>query len=266
MSSLDGKVLLVTGSARGLGEVVARIAVERGARVMLVDVRDERGANVADELGDHAEYLHLDVRDEESWAAGVAATVERFGRVDVLVNNAAILRTGALESFSVSDFRDLVEVNQMGPFLGMRAVIPAMRAAGGGSIVNVGSVDGMHGMGGVCAYAGTKWGLRGITKSAAQELGPLGIRVNAVHPGGIRTEMGIGVVVPGVELTHDQVKTLWALQRFPELFEVANLILYLASDEASYVTGQDIACDGGATIGPRYSRAYSPADEANETA
>jgi 3alpha(or 20beta)-hydroxysteroid dehydrogenase len=252
MGRLDGHVMLITGAARGLGAVTAQLAVEQGAKVVLCDVRDELGEAVAEELGDSAKYRHLDVRDEGSWAQAVDFTQSRFGQLDALVNDAAVLRVGPLESFSVEDFRELVDTNQLGPFLGMRAAAPAMRAAGGGSIVNVGSVDAMHGMGGVCAYAGTKWALRGMTKCAAQELGPLGIRVNAVHPGGIRTEMGVGIVVPEIDLTHDQVKTLWALQRFPELSEVANVILYLTSDEASYTTGQDIAVDGGASIGPRY--------------
>lgn len=252
MGRLDGHVVLVTGAARGLGAEIARLAVSQGAKVVLGDVRDDLGESIAEELGEAAAYVHLDVRDEQSWAQAVGVTQRRFGRVDALVNDAAILRVGSLETFSVGDFRDLVETNQLGPFLGMRAVVPAMRDAGRGSIVNVGSVDGLHGMGGVCAYAATKWALRGMTKCAAQELGPYNIRVNAVHPGGIRTEMGVGIVVPDIDLTHEQVKTLWALQRFPELSEVANVILYLVSDEASYTTGQDIACDGGASIGPRY--------------
>jgi 3alpha(or 20beta)-hydroxysteroid dehydrogenase len=252
MGRLDGHVILITGAARGLGAATASLAVEQGAKVVLGDVRDELGETVAGDLGDEAGYVHLDVRDEGSWAQAVEFTLSRFGRLDVLVNNAAVLRVGPLETFSVQDFGDLVATNQLGPFLGMRAVVPSMRDAGRGSIINVGSVDALHGMGGVCAYAGTKWALRGLTKTAAQELGPLNIRVNAVHPGGIRTEMGVGLVVPEIDLTHDQVKTLWALQRFPELSEVGNVILYLASDEASYTTGQDIACDGGASIGPRY--------------
>jgi 3alpha(or 20beta)-hydroxysteroid dehydrogenase len=252
MARLDGKVLLVTGAARGLGEVVARLAVARGAQVLLVDVRDELGASVAEDLGDQAAYVHLDVREKAEWAAAVAIAESRFGRLDVLVNNAAILRVGALETFPVEDFREVIEVNQTGPFLGMQAVIPAMRAAGRGSIINVSSTDGLHGMGGVIAYGGSKWALRGMTKIAAQELGPLNIRVNSVYPGGIRTEMSKGVTPPGQELTQEQASRRWALNRFPELAEVANVILFLASEEATYTTGAEITCDGGATIGPRY--------------
>jgi 3alpha(or 20beta)-hydroxysteroid dehydrogenase len=252
MGQLDGKVMLVTGAARGLGECVARAAVARGAQVLLTDVADERGARVADELGPAAHYQRLDVRDQSDWNAAVETAGSRFGHVDVLVNNAAILRAGSLETFSLDDFREVVEVNEIGPFLGMRAVVSAMRSAGRGSIVNVSSTDGLQGMGGVVAYGATKWALRGMTKIAAQELGPLNIRVNSVHPGGIMTEMSRGVSVPGVELTPDQVKRRWALNRFAELDEVANVILFLASEESTYCTGAEIAVDGGATVGPRY--------------
>ena len=252
MGQLDGKVMLVTGAARGLGECTARTAVARGAQVLLTDVTDERGARVADALGDAAHYRHLDVRDEGDWEAAVEAVGSRFGHLDVLVNNAAILRAGSLETFSVDDFRAVVEVNEIGPFLGMRAVVPAMRSAGRGSIVNISSTDGLQGMGGVLAYGATKWALRGMTKIAAQELGPLNIQVTSVHPGGIMTEMSRGVSVPGVELTADQVTRRWALSRFAELEEVANVILFLASEESTYCTGTEIAVDGGATIGPRY--------------
>jgi len=257
MDQLDGKVMVVTGAARGLGEVVARLAVQRGAKVVMVDVRDELGESLAGELGAATVYLHCDVRDEQDWAKAVSTAESDFGRLDVLVNNAAVLRLGLLEDFALEDFKALVAVNEIGVFLGMRAVIPAMRRAGRGSIINVGSTDALHGMAGVCGYAATKWALRGMTKSAAQELGPLNIRVNAVHPGGIRTEMSKDIVPPanlgaGAPIAPDRVRFRWPLQRYPELHEVANVILFLASEAATYTTGQDIACDGGATIGPRY--------------
>jgi 3alpha(or 20beta)-hydroxysteroid dehydrogenase len=252
MDRLEGKVILVTGAARGLGEVVARIGVEQGAKVLLVDVNDERGAAVAADLGERAAYVHLDVREKGDWANAVALAQSRFGHLDVLVNNAAILRAGSLETFSLEDYREVIEVNQTGAFLGMQAVVPAMRAAGRGSIINVSSTDGVQGMGGVIAYGASKWALRGMTKIAAQELGPLNIRVNSVNPGGMRTEMSNGISVPGVELNGEQVQLRWALNRFAKLEEVANVILFLASEEATYTTGADIPCDGGATIGPRY--------------
>ena len=252
MDRLAGKVILVTGAARGLGEVVARGGVEQGAKVMLVDINDERGLAVATALGDSAVYAHLDVREKADWGNAVALAQSHFGHLDVLVNNAAILRAGSLETFAVEDFREVVEVNQIGPFLGMQAVVPAMRAAGRGSIINVSSTDGVQGMGGVIAYGASKWALRGMTKIAAQELGPLNIRVNSVNPGGILTEMSNGISVPGIELNGDEVRMRWALNRFGRLEEVANVILFLASEEATYTTGADIACDGGSTIGPRY--------------
>ena len=257
MTRLDGKVVLITGAARGLGAAAARVAIQRGAKVMLVDTRDELGTQLAAELGDAAAYVHSDVREESDWANAVSVAESRFGHLDVLVNNAAVLRVGLIEDFSVEDLRALLEVNQVGPFLGMRAVIPAMRAVGRGSIINVGSTDALHGMAGVCGYSGTKWALRGMTKVAAQELGPLNIRVNAVHPGGIRTEMSTGIVAPeelgvGDPIPRDRRPFRWPLQRIPQLEEVANVIVFLASEEATYTTGQDIACDGGATIGPRY--------------
>jgi 3alpha(or 20beta)-hydroxysteroid dehydrogenase len=219
---------------------------------VLVDVLDDLGKAVAADLGPSGAYIHLDVREEKDWLNAVATTVTLFGHLNVLVNNAAILRLGFLEEFPVDEFREVVEVNQVGPFLGMRAVVPAMRAAGGGSIINVSSTDGLHGREGVIAYSGTKWALRGMTKVAAQELGRHNIRVNSVYPGGIVTEMSKSIGDPGVSISRDEVKMRWALTRFPELEEVARVILFLASDEASYTTGAEITCDGGATIGPRY--------------
>jgi 3alpha(or 20beta)-hydroxysteroid dehydrogenase len=174
---------------RGTRPRRGRRPARRGSRreVLIGDVNDDRGAKVAAELAEDAAYLHLDVRQEADWKTAVDAARARYGHLDVLVNNAAILRVGDLETFSAQDFRDVVEVNQVGPFLGMRAVIPAMRAAGRGSIIDITSTDGMFGRSGVIAYGGCKWALRGLTKIAAQELGPLNIRVNSVYPGGIQT-------------------------------------------------------------------------------
>ena len=267
MGQLDGKVLLVTGAARGLGAVIARDGVAQGARVVLADVLDDEGASVAAGLGDDAVYVHLDVRVEADWAAGVALAESRFGGLDVLVNNAAVLRKGRIESFAVEEFREVFEVNQLGPFLGMRAVIPAMVKAGRGSIVNVGSIDAIetHVVPGMLAYEGSKWGLRGMTKVAAQELGPLNIRVNSVHPGDYHHEMVDPN--PGREpadnsgkrmakrLTPDQVKAWWALGRVAAPEEIASMVLFLASEQSTYTTGADIVCDGGATIGSRYVNA-----------
>jgi 3alpha(or 20beta)-hydroxysteroid dehydrogenase len=253
MDRLERKVMLVTGAAGALGECVARLAVRQGAKVVLLDVRDDAGTAIAAALGDSAAYRHLDVRDERQWSEAVAFARARFGHVDVLVNNAAILRVGWLETFSIDDFNEVVAVNQLGPFLGMRAIVPAMRDAGRGSIINISSTDGLFGREGVLAYGATKWAMRGMTKIAAQELGPSNIRVNSVHPGGMRTGMAKGVTGPGIPADQDRVQRLWALQRFAELEEVAGVVLFLASEEATYTTGAEITCDGGATIGPRYA-------------
>jgi 3alpha(or 20beta)-hydroxysteroid dehydrogenase len=253
MQSLDGKVLLITGASGGLGAVISRLAVEGGGKVLMADVNDDAGNALAKEIGEGAEYRHLDVRSEQEWADAVAYAKSTFGHLDVLVNNAAILRAGSLETFSVEDFMALVEINQLGAFLGIRAVVGAMREAGRGSIVNVGSVDGLRGMGGVLAYGGTKWALRGMTKIAAQELGPSNIRVNAVHPGGMVTHMTDGVVVPGIEIDGEQIAKRWPLNRFAQIEEIANVVLFMASEDSSYCTGQDLAADGGGTVGPRYS-------------
>jgi 3alpha(or 20beta)-hydroxysteroid dehydrogenase len=254
-ANLTDKIFMITGGARGLGESVAREAAARGAAVAILDLLDDRGQKVADELNERdlqAIYCHCDVSRESDWTSAVQQTVARFGSVNVLVNNAAILKFGMLDDFPLEDYRAVVEVNQIGPFLGMKHVAPVMRDAGGGSIVNVSSTDGVHGREGVIGYAASKWAIRGMSKVAAQELGKYKIRVNTVMPGGITTEMSASVSFPGVTLDRDQVKMRWALQRFPEIEEVANVILMLGSDDTSYVTGAEIACDGGATIGPKY--------------
>jgi 3alpha(or 20beta)-hydroxysteroid dehydrogenase len=253
--NLADKIMIITGAARGLGESVARGAASRGAKVVLLDVLDTRGQQVADELNEQkiaALYCHCDVTNEADWKTALERTAEAFGLVNVLVNNAAILKFGMLDGFSLDDYRAVIEVNQIGPFLGMKTAAPVMRAAGGGSIINVSSTDGLHGREGVMAYAASKWAIRGMSKVAAQELGAFNIRVNTVMPGGITTEMSAAVTFPGVTLSRDEVRMHWALQRFPEIEEVANVILMLGSDETSYVTGAEIACDGGATIGPKY--------------
>lgn len=252
---LEGKVAIVTGAARGTGERVARRFVAEGARVVLADVLEEPGRAVAAALGEAACFQPLDVSDERDWARGVEATLGRFGRVDVLVNNAAVLHIAPLADTTPEDFLRVVRVNQLGAFLGVRAVVEPMRRAGGGSIVNVSSVDGLRGQNGVVAYASTKWAVRGITRVAALELGRFGIRVNAVCP-----EAGSGHMVapwmpagvdPEAVLPHMQPVLPYQRKRpLAELLDdVASVILFLASDESRSCTGSDFACDGGNTAG-----------------
>jgi 3alpha(or 20beta)-hydroxysteroid dehydrogenase len=244
VAPLAGKVAIVTGAARGQGEAEARQFVDDGARVVLTDVLRAEVDAVADDLGDAAISVHHDVTSEAEWDAVVAAALSSFGGVDVLVNNAAIHWVRALTQESRADFERMLAVNLVGPFLGMRRVVEPMRAGGGGSIVNVSSYAGLHGIPGHTSYGAAKWALRGITKTAAIELGPAGIRVNSIHPGPIRTDM---LPVPEPDRTEHFADV--PLQRVGETDEVARLVAFLASDASSYLTGAEIAIDGGMDAG-----------------
>ena len=238
MGRLDRKRALVTGAASGIGAATARRFVEEGAEVVLADVAEETGRRLAEELG--AQFEGLDVRDESAWVGAV----DRSGGLDVLVNNAGIVELGGVGEMDEASFRRLLDVNTVGVFLGMRTVVPSMRARGGGSIVNVSSVAGLVGNPYSIGYTASKWAVRGMTKSAAVDLARDGIRVNSVHPGVIRTPMSASV---------DPSKTSGEapLGRLGEPVEVANLIVYLASDESSFTTGAEHVVDGGTTAGRR---------------
>src|SRR5688572_2491928 len=194
-----GKVVLVTGAARGIGEAVARRLVAGGASVLLTDVLDDLGASVAADLGDRARYRRLDVRLAADWQAAVADAVAAFGGLDALVNNAAILHVGPFETTTEAEYLDMVAVNQLGVFLGMQAVVGPVRERRG-SIVNVASVDAIKGIGGALGYGATKWAVRGMTKSAALELGGDGVRVNCICPGGCETPMSAPTELEGMDL------------------------------------------------------------------
>jgi 3alpha(or 20beta)-hydroxysteroid dehydrogenase len=246
MGRLDGKVAIVTGAARGQGEAEARLFVQEGARVVLGDVLDEPGRLVAKELGDAAEYVHLDVSSESDWAQAVATAEQRFGPATVLVNNAAIIRPAAIEDTSLADYMAVINVNQVGTFLGMRAVIPGMKAARSGSIINISSIDGVGSKNGLISYTASKFAIRGMTKTAAIELGHHGIRVNSIHPGGVNTVMGN----PANDLeAMNFVFQGKPIPRIGEPIEIAYMALFLASDEASYCTGAEFMVDGGWTCG-----------------
>jgi len=248
---LEGKVALITGAARGTGAEIARHFEREGATVWLADLRDELGADVARELGERARYLHLDVTEEAQWAAAVELLLDRDERIDVLVNNAALLHLAPLTETTAADFERLVRVNQVGPFLGIRAVVEAMKAQGGGSIVNICSVDGFNPKNGVVAYASTKYALRGITKVAAVELGRYGIRVNAVCPEAGGPEMVRPYLPEGVdpELAMQYQWPILHTQRNrsieDRLGDIAHLVTYLASNESLSCTGGDFVIDGG---------------------
>ena len=248
MGRLEGKVAIITGASRGQGEAEARRFVQEGASVLLTDVLDDEGHAVAGSLGEHAAYRHLDVCAEDEWIAAVADAEERFGPVTVLVNNAGILDFSSIEHQDLDNFRRVIDVNLIGTMLGIKSVAPSMRRAGGGSIINVSSNAGINGLPGLGAYVSSKWAVRGLSKSAAMELGRRGIRVNSLHPGGIDTPM---TRMPGQEPDDTTFAKSLPLRRFGLADEVANVATFLASDEASYVTGAEWAVDGGATAGDR---------------
>src|SRR5499425_763143 len=241
MGRLDGKVALITGGARGMGKSHVRHFVAEGARVVFGDVLDDKGAKVAAGLdGQSCRYIHHDVTSEAQWAAAVAAAVDTFGRLDVLVNNAGVLKFAPIPDMPLDDFRRILEVNAVGCWLGMKAAIGPMKAAGGGSIINISSIEGFTGAAGLSAYSASKFAIRGMTRSAAQELGKLGIRVNSVHPGGIMTTMTATAFEQFTDITDGEsfMRSL-PISRFAKSSEVSHLVVYLASDESSYCTGSE---------------------------
>ncbi|MEI5674017.1 MULTISPECIES: SDR family NAD(P)-dependent oxidoreductase [unclassified Nocardioides] len=242
---LEGKVAIVTGGAMGQGAGIVRAYVAEGAKVAIADVAKDEGQALADELGaDVATFHHHDVSDEASWVALVAETNERYGPVSILANNAGVLRFGQIERQDIGDLELLFRVNQLGPFLGMKAVARTMRTNGGGSIINASSTEGLGGMAGTVAYGATKFAVRGMTKGAAHELGPHNIRVNSVHPGMIDTPM---TRVHGGDAAMEYGAAKVPLRRVGHPEDVAPLYVFLGSDESSYINGAEIAIDGGVT-------------------
>ncbi len=240
MSKLKNKVAIVTGAASGMGETTARRFVEEGAKVVLADI-DDTAEEIAADLGENALFLELDVADEENWKKVVEEIENTFGPVDVLVNNAGIFQSGMnISEYPLTDYKKLIEINQIGVFLGMKSVYPSMNKNETGSIINLSSANGLVGAPGQVAYDASKFAIRGMTKTAAKEMSPEGIRVNSVHPGTIAT--GIDSEERQEEIAKD-----FPLERVGEPEEVTNMIVYLASDESSYSTGAEFVVDGGWT-------------------
>lgn len=246
MGRVWDKVAIITGAARGQGAVAARLFAAEGARVVVADLREDQARAVADEIGDRASFVRLDVGDEASWKNAVEHALTSFGKLDILVNNAGIFHKKPIEETSVDEIVNVFRVNQLGVLLGMKAVLPAMRAAGGGSIVNISSVAGLRGAPNTAAYTASKHAVRGATKVAALELSPYRIRVNSVHPGLIDTDMVRETL--DTSFMDGLVKAI-PQQRMGTSDDVARMVLFVASDEASYSTGCEFVCDGGSLTG-----------------
>ena len=248
---LAGKVALVTGAARGIGAATARRFIEEGAKVVLADRRTDEGETLANELNalrsDAARFVELDISSQDAWSSAVADATKAFGGLDILVNNAGMIRVKPLEETDLEMFQKVLNTNLVGPFLGIKAVMQGMTERGGGSIINFSSVQGLEGRENMSAYASSKFGVRGLTKTAAIELGPKGIRVNVVVPGPTKTKM-----TERKGWTDDQYNEAYGgypLGRMAEASEVAEVVVFLASDESSFCTGADYVVDGGVLVG-----------------
>jgi 3alpha(or 20beta)-hydroxysteroid dehydrogenase len=240
MGRVDGKVVLISGGARGLGAADARALVDEGASVVVADILDEEGSALADELGAKARFVHLDVTQPDQWANALSVALEAFGTITGLVNNAGVFSIGALHETELSEWQRVLDINLTGTFLGIKTVIPSMITAGGGSIINVSSLEGIMGSAGMNAYVASKFAVRGLTKSSALELAALGIRVNSIHPGLIWTPMTAGI-------PEDMVTVPMGRGGNPE--EVASFVVFLSSEESSYATGSEFVMDGGIGAG-----------------
>lgn len=242
MNRLEGKVAIITGAAQGMGASHARAFIREGASVVLTDLNEEKGMALAAELGERGFFLKQDVTSEEGWAQVTEAAEAHFGAVEILVNNAGITQSKSLLATSLADYRRIVEINQVSVFLGMKAIVPSMRKAGRGSIVNISSINGL--VGGAIGYTDSKFAVRGMTKAAALECAAYNIRVNSVHPGVVETPM---IMQDDTKAAVKEFAKHIPLRRVATPEEVTSLVLYLASDESSYSTGSEFVVDGGIT-------------------
>lgn len=240
MGKLDGKVAIITGAAQGMGAAHAKLFVSEGAKVVITDVKEAEGKQLAKELGDATIFIKHDVASAADWQNVVDQTKAKFGRIDILVNNAGITFAKRLQDISEEDYIKIFKINQLGTFLGVKAVAKEMVAQHAGSIVNISSLNGL--VGGAVGYTDTKFAVRGMTKAAALELAPSGVRVNSVHPGVIETPM---ISQPGTEEAVKQFAKAIPLRRIAKPEEVSKLVLFVASDDASYATGSEFVVDGG---------------------
>lgn len=242
MARLQDKIIIITGAAQGMGATHARLCLAAGAKVVLTDINAEQGQALTAELGSNALFIQHDVTNEDDWAQVVAQTKAHFGTINVLVNNAGITQSKSILQTSLADYRRIIEINQVSVFLGMKAVIPLMQTSQQGSIINISSINGL--VGGAIGYTDSKFAVRGMSKAAALECAPYGIRVNSVHPGVIATPMIMqGDTKAAVEAFAKSIP----LKRVAQPEEVSSIVLYLASDDSSYSTGSEFIVDGGLT-------------------
>ncbi|MBG0918865.1 glucose 1-dehydrogenase [Exiguobacterium profundum] len=244
MGRVQDQVALVTGGARGMGASHVKALVDEGALVVFTDILSSEGEALEKELHGKAIFMKHDVTKLEDWEAIVKATEETFGPITILVNNAGIAVTPTIDELSEAEYRKVIDINQVGVFLGMKTVIPSMRKAGHGSIINISSISGILGMGGA-AYVASKFAVRGMTKAVALEVAADGIRVNSIHPGLIETPM---IMQPGVEEVVQQMAETVPLKRIGKPQDVSHLVLFLGSNESSYFTGAEFVIDGGVII------------------
>ncbi len=242
MTRLEGKVAIITGAAQGMGASHAKLFVKEGAKVVLTDLNEEKGQAFAAELGENALFVKQNVAKEEDWATVIATAEEKFGPVNILVNNAGIATAKSIMDTTLEEYRRIVDINQVSVFLGMKAVLPSMQKAGGGSIVNISSMNGL--VAGAIGYTDTKFAVRGMTKAVAMEAAQYNVRVNSVHPGVIATPM---VVQEDTKAAVEAFAKHIPLGRVAQSEEVSNMVLFLASDESSYSTGSEFVIDGGMT-------------------
>ena len=255
MKRFDNRTVIVTGGARGMGASFAHGFVAEGANVVIADVLEKEGRTLADELGKQAIFSRLDVTSDKDWEKTVAAAENAFGPVSVLINNAAIVRFGPIAETEPAAWRQVIDINLTGTFLGIRAIVPSMRKAGGGAIVNISAGAGMTAQFGLASYVASKWAGRGLTKTAALELARDNIRVNSIHPGNVHTPMvgGSDAAAAGAGAVRDL-----AIARIAEPEEITRLVLFVASDEASFSTGSEFIADGGQLLGPVPDSAERP--------
>ena len=241
MHRLNGKVVLVTGGAQGIGAAITQAMVADGANVVVGDVLDQDGQDLVAAIGPSATYVHLDVTSPDDWAAAVTAAITTYGSLDILVNNAGISNYGPIDQYRRVDWDSVIAINLTSVFNGISAVVPALKAVGGGSIVNLSSMAGMRGEAGMPGYVASKWGVRGLTKAAALDLARYGIRVNSIHPGIVQTPLSQDG--PRLDMSHV------AMNRLGKPIEIARLAVFLASEESSFSTGAEFTADGGELAG-----------------